>query len=131
MSISGAKTISATFAYAFGRPIAAAAAWELSRLVLATPAISKLSGSARSAGIWPRAAQLLPGCNPTMPTLKRCLVIMFSPSACLGLAVMNTRAHLGPPHSLDKHHRADESIRACTMERFVHNANIERYRRDH
>src|SRR6267154_1829098 len=58
MSISGAETISATFTYAFGRPIAAAAAWELSRLVLATPAISKLSGSARSAGTWPRDAHL-------------------------------------------------------------------------
>ena len=48
----GAETISATcFAYTFGRPIAAAAAWELSRLVFATPTISNLSGSARSAGI--------------------------------------------------------------------------------
>jgi hypothetical protein len=59
-------------AKALGNPVAAAAASALALLVLATPMISKLSERARSAGIWPRAAQLLPGSTPTIPTPKRC-----------------------------------------------------------
>ena len=73
-------------------PIAAAASSALALLVLATPTISKVSDSARSAGIWARAAQLLLGCNPTMPTLKRCHAIMFGFFREVGLAVKDAKA---------------------------------------
>jgi len=71
ISTSGAATSSVTLVKARSISVAAAAFSALSRLVLATPMISKSSASARSAGTCATAAQLRPGCNPTMPTPNR------------------------------------------------------------
>src|ERR1700730_6066395 len=60
---------------------AAAACTALARVVFAMPAITKSADRARSAGTWALAAQLRPGCRPTMPTLRGCDVIgSFSPN---------------------------------------------------
>src|SRR5258706_5268770 len=70
----GEFTSSATFSNVRGMPKATAAAFALARLVLATPAVSNRSDSARNAGTCAAVPQPRSALTPTTPTRKRLFI---------------------------------------------------------